>query len=72
MAVKITCFTGTVAPTMLPSHHAALEEFNAWRNQNHQVRLIGVETVQRIPLEARLMQQYIEPSFEMFRVWYEE
>jgi len=72
MAIKSKGFTGESPPHMLPNPIAALAELNAWRSQNPELRLISIETVQRTPVLAEAGEHFIEPQFDLLRVWFED
>lgn len=72
MTINTKSFTGETPPHMLPNPIAALAELNAWRSQNPGLRLISIETVQRVPVLAEPGDAFIEPLFDMFRIWFED
>lgn len=57
---------------MLSNSIVALEQLNEWRNRNPDVRLISIETKQRVPVRSEPGDEYIEPLFDLLLVWYEE
>ncbi len=72
MAIKSISFTGETPPHMLPNPIAALVELNSWRSQNPGLRLISIETVKRVPVQAEPGEKFIEPLFDLLRVWFED
>lgn len=72
MAIKNISFTGETPPHLLPNPIAALKELNDWRSRNSHLRLICIETRQRVPLQPEAGDRFVEPMFDMFLVWYED
>lgn len=72
MTIKFVSFTGETPPYMLSNSIVALEQLNEWRNRNPDVRLISIETKQRVPVRSEPGDEYIEPLFDLLLVWYEE
>ena len=72
MAINSIFFTGETPPHMLPNPIAALVELNSWRSQNPGLRLISIETVGRVPVQAEPGEKFIEPLFDLLRVWFED
>ena len=72
MSINSIFFTGETPPHMLPNPIAALIELNAWRSRNPSLRLISIETVQRIPVQTDPGERFIEPQFDLLRVWFED
>lgn len=72
MAINSKVFTGETPLHMLPNPITALAELNAWRSHNPDLRLISIETVQRVPVQAEPGDAFIEPLFDLFRVWFED
>lgn len=72
MPIKSIAFTGEAPPHMLANPIAALEQLNAWRKLNPNLRLISIETKERVPLRSEPGDDFIEPLFDLFLVWYED
>ena len=72
MAIKSLLFTGESPPHMLANPIAALKELNDWRSTNPAVRLISIETLQRISRDDGTDDPFTETVFDGLAVWYEE
>lgn len=71
MTIDSVFFTGELPPHMLANPITAMEQLNKWRDENPDVRVISVETAQRIPLENEAGDRFTETVFDGLRVWYE-
>lgn len=72
MVIKSEAFTGGTHPHMWPNPIIAEEQMNDWRRRNPDLRLISIETRQRIPARTEPDTEFIEPMFDRLLIWYED